>query len=529
VNPSAVRYLDAGIKNINLTVSNQFCSENASGTIQIDTTPVAAIVTSSPICSGDSLQLGVNGIQPNGAAYSYTWNFSGNPIFNSGNWKVMYPDAGIESVQLILGIGNCYDSTEASVVIHKTPDAGIISTAPVCQGLAVDFLNSGSSGSRWDYQWDFGSAAFPSASTAENPSNIRFKTPGINKILFRIGDVYCYNLDSAFIQINDLPEAQAGLDTIICADDCISLGSQPQTGNTYKWFPALGLDDASSATPEACPAAEFSQYVLTVSNDTSGCIAADTVLITMLSSALADAGEDVEVCIGDSVQIGSAAVEGQTYIWAPTDGLDNANASSPMVSPLAEKVTYTLTVSYKNCDAITDEVTVIRREAVADAGEDITIALGEKAELNASGGILYKWTPFENMSNPMTHNPVVHPEETTVYIVEVTDVFNCQDKDSVKVSVVNPAIFVPSAFTPDGSGRNDVFRVRGNPLSQFEMTIFNRSGEVVFYSKEFYAAWNGADQQSGKVLAAGAYIYRIRGFDELGEEIVLSGMVNLIR
>ena len=97
------------------------------------------------------------------------------------------------------------------------------------------------------------------------------------------------------------------------------------------------------------------------------------------------------------------------------------------------------------------------------------------------------------------------------------------------ITVVDPDWFIPSAFTPDGSGRNDVFRVRGESISNFEMSVFDRFGSLVYFSNDFYAAWDGNSQQDGSVLAAGAYVYRIRGIDENGEEVVFNGLVNLIR
>ncbi len=529
VNPPDVAYGSAGTKNISLTVTNSFCSETVTGSVVVDTTPIASIVSSSPVCTGDSIQFGVNGIPVGSNQYTYVWSFSGNPSFNPMTWRAVYSSPAIEHVELVLGIGKCYDTATTTVVVNKTPEVFFSSTAPVCQGESVDFLNVGSTGNRWRYQWDFGSQAFPSNSTSENPENIQFKARGSHKVLLRVSDVYCNNSDSAFVDINELPQAYAGIDTIICADDCIELGETATSGFTYSWFPALGLDDASEANPTACPSAEFTQYTLTVSNDTSGCTANDTVMITMLTSAFANAGADVELCVGDSIQIGSSRIEGQTYSWSPQTGLDDATSSSPIFTGTeALRQEYEVAVSYKECEAIVDQVIVLVREAIADAGEDVTIAKGEWVELNASGGIKYTWTPGGSLSNTAIPNPVANPEETTTYLVEVTDAFNCEDSDSITVSVVNPEIFIPTAFTPNGSGTNDVFRVRGNPLRQFEMTVFNRSGEVIYYSEDFFSGWNGRDQ-NGAAMAQGAYVYRIKGVDENGEEVLLSGMVNLIR
>ena len=528
--PPDVHYSNAGIKTISLTVTNQTCAQTVTGSVVVDTTPVAAIVTSSPVCTGDSLQIGVNGINNSSPLYSYDWLFTGNPGFDSTNLKAVFASAGIEQVQLVLGIGKCRDTASASVVIHENPQAAFTSSAPVCQGESVDFLNVGSSGKRWQYNWDFGTTAFPNVSSAENPSNVKFNSFGQQKVLLQVSDVHCSNNDSMLIEVRELPVAHAGTDTILCADDCIGLGQPAVNGMTYQWFPSLGLDDANAADPVACPSAEFTQYVLTVTNDTSLCVARDTVLLTMLTSAMANAGPDVELCVGDSIQIGAASIEGQTYQWTPTTFLSDPQASSPQFSSLENgRYAYSVAVSYKDCEAIQDEVIVVVRKATALAGEDVTIAKGEQIELNASGGVQYTWTPARDLSNSRIPNPIADPEENTTYVVEVVDAFNCTDSDSILVRVVNPDIFIPTAFTPNGSGANDVFRVRGNALSGFVLTVFNRNGEVIYYSEDFYSGWDGTDQRDGSPVQQGAYVYRLRGFDENGEEVLESGIVNLIR
>ena len=95
--------------------------------------------------------------------------------------------------------------------------------------------------------------------------------------------------------------------------------------------------------------------------------------------------------------------------------------------------------------------------------------------------------------------------------------------------MVEPEIFVPTGFTPDGSGANDVFRVRGTEIQNYEMSVFDRNGELIYFSQDFYQGWDGTHQQTNQPMDAGAYVYRIKGFDELGEEVVLSGIINLIR
>ncbi|MEQ9063717.1 MAG: PKD domain-containing protein [Vicingaceae bacterium] len=528
--PGNVTYNGSGVKNISLTVTNQGCAETFSDTLTIDLTPVASFSSTAPGCTGDSLffsNTGTTGV----TGTSYVWSFSNaNPpsSVQEDPGGIVFSTPGAQSVKLVSQKGNCIDSSSQFITVHQTPAVSFSSNAPICALDAVNFTNTGSSGNAWNYLWDFGSGSSPSLLTSENPGNIRYNTGGTKIVSLSLSDANCTNSDTMSIEIHDLPIAVAGLDTTICADECVRLGSTSVIGNTYHWFPSSTLDSANAANPIACPLASINSYVVTV-EDGNACMNSDTVVVTMLPSAIAKAGNDVEVCINDTVQIGTALIEGQTYLWTPSNGLNDNNIPSPFASPDSTTV-YQVSVSYRGCPAITDDVLVtVHQTPLVSAGDDVTIAKGSSEQLLATGAIQYQWSPITGLSNPAIANPLASPDETTSYIVTFTDINSCISVDTITVSVIDAGVWAPDIFTPNGDGRNDVFRIETNGATDFELTIYSRSGEVVFRSTDPLQAWDGTRQGSANELPTGAYVYSSRGQLSDGTSFSLNGMINLVR
>ncbi|HEY4797721.1 MAG TPA: gliding motility-associated C-terminal domain-containing protein, partial [Bacteroidia bacterium] len=442
---------------------------------------------------------------------------------------ILYNSAGTKIVKLFVSTGGCMDSISQPIIINQTPTSSFISTAPQCQGSAVNFTNTGSTGGNWVYNWDFGSGAVPQGSNAENPSGIIYQTSGTKTITLTISDGICSSTKVDTIKIKALPYANAGLDTVICAGTSVQIGSSPIIGYTYSWFPSGSLNNATIADPVASPMAPSTSYIVTVVDSVTGCVNHDVVVITMLAPLIVNAGPDVAICENQTVQIGASLVVGQQYVWSPATGLSNDTIPSPVASPTST-TTYTLSVTGHGCGPVTDEVTVVVYPLPrAYAGPDDTIPEGSSVQLSASGGVQYFWAPPYGLNNVGIFDPVANPATTTTYVVTVVDIFGCLNTDTMTVFVINPNLWLPTAFTPNGDGKNDVLYVRGEGISDFSFGIYNRWGELVFFSRDIKLGWDGKRQLGGEELPEGAYTYFVKGTLSNNTVINSSGMVNLIR
>jgi gliding motility-associated-like protein len=90
------------------------------------------------------------------------------------------------------------------------------------------------------------------------------------------------------------------------------------------------------------------------------------------------------------------------------------------------------------------------------------------------------------------------------------------------------SLYSPTAFSPDGDGINDLFKVYGQGMSDFKIEIFNRWGQMIYKSFQLSEGWDGTF--NGKNLPTGSYVYKIKT-SEYSEDkkIVKTGTIALVR
>ena len=89
-------------------------------------------------------------------------------------------------------------------------------------------------------------------------------------------------------------------------------------------------------------------------------------------------------------------------------------------------------------------------------------------------------------------------------------------------------MFIPSAFSPNGDGVNDLFTIGHRLVTEFEITIFDRWGRMLYQSKDLNFAWDGADPAGG-VLPEGVYTYKVDWTGYHGGTSTETGTITLIR
>lgn len=177
-------------------------------------------------------------------------------------------------------------------------------------------------------------------------------------------------------------------------------------------------------------------------------------------------------------------------------------------------VVYTLNGSLPCLQGSAQQEVKIQDFPKPNLGPDILLGKGNSVTLKGAvdGGITYVWSPATGLDNPATANPVASPAQTQEYILKVLSSNGCVGEGKVNIVVYQP-VYIPTAFTPNADGNNDLWELRGlevypNP----EVQIFNRWGNIVFYSKGNYTPFDGTD--SNKYLPDGMYIYKINPFPD---------------
>lgn len=147
---------------------------------------------------------------------------------------------------------------------------------------------------------------------------------------------------------------------------------------------------------------------------------------------------------------------------------------------------------------------------LATAGEDKIIIKGNESRLGskpAETGLLYNWMPALYLDSAGSARPRSRPEADIEYTVTTTSAFGCSSSDAVAIKVVEQ-LYVPNAFTPNGDGRNDVWRIPFlDPALGAVVKVYNRYGELVYNVTGSTVAWNGTFR--GKPQPTGTYVYVI--------------------
>lgn len=529
--PGGISYEQEGKKEVILRATDGSCTDTDTSSIKVREAPEVDFVTTSSACEGHDIE--ITNIGSIGSEWDHKWELgeeaSPNRSSKQSLDQVEFNESGNQLVKLTTYNQHCSDSAMKSLDIRPQPEAGFTSDAPACAGEPVNFANEGYEGERAQFSWDFGSKASPQNSKAPNPTEINFDRGGTHAVTQTITKGECTNSITDSVEIYSLPEASAGKDREICANQEVQLGQEPQEGHSYSWFPPETLDDPSAAQPVANPRASETKYVLTVEDHNTGCQNQDTVTVTMLEPLEADAGNDRNLCHGDSTQIGHGLKEGQEYQWEPQEGLSDPEAPNPWASPDSTTI-YTLTVTGSGCEPVTDQVKInVDHPPKTDVSDDVSISAHGETQLEVSGGLQYQWYPEEGLDKTSVADPIASPEETTTYTVETTGINGCTTTDSVQVEVLEPRFWTPNAFSP--GGENPEFRVvaPNETFRDFELTIFSREGVRVFHSTEPTEGWNGRKDNSGPILPEGIYLYRLRGVMNNFEEVEETGEIRLVR
>lgn len=248
--------------------------------------------------------------------------------------------------------------------------------------------------------------------------------------------------------------------------------------------------------------------------------------------------QNANSCKGDSVALNLQVQTASQYtiIWyVNNDTLETDNISTIAVVPNTSQTVYFHIDNLYGCAADDSFKIIVNPLPNVDASVDKpVIARGEQVQLIATQnqGYSYNWLPANLVSNATIYNPTSSPNQTTLYTIIVSNENQCSAQDTVSVQVlqydcVPSSIYIPNAFTPNGDGINDIFKVRSAALKSMHLEIYDRWGHKVFETDNLTDGWNGT--YKGQPAPFDAYGYYLTGECLQGEKITLKGNVTLLR
>jgi len=419
-------------------------------------------------------------------------------------------------------LAEALDATASTIVFADTTDITVSGETRYCEGDSVNLLLIGAEEYDWVWTPSFGLNIDTGTSVWASPEDTTLYTAvGTNG---SCGDL----IRTVLVIPEPAGVADAGMDKTICVGDTTLLegvaGAGPST-----WVPAVNISDPGIADPLVWPSVT-TEYIIRTET-AFGCPGVDTVQVIVNPLPPVSAGVDTAVCLGDTLLLdGSGAF---TYFWNPVNFLDDATLANPTSIP-DTSITYILTGTDGNGCVNFDTVNIVVNPLPdVDAGPDVLIDLvkDEVALLNglSTTAVSWLWTPPTGLTYPLIPNPTGQPEETTTYILSVTDLNGCVNTDTMVLEVKNEyTIIIPDGFTPNGDGLNDVFHVVIIGLIEVQdISIYNRWGELVFQTSERNGGWDGTYRGIPQEIAT--YVVVVRILDPKGTPVKATGTTTIIR
>jgi len=502
-----------------LTVTNgQGCS-GQSAPVQVTTltAPNATVSAAStlPLCPGDSVMLTA------GTATSYQWSNGATTqstyATGPGNYTVLVTNgAGCSAISLPVAV-TFYPASASSI----SPSGTVL----IPQGSSVTLTaNSGSA-----YQW----------STSATTQTLVVNTPGTYTVTVTNNNG-CKSTPAtvqvSYISPSNMISAHGA--TTFCEGDSVRLTSVFPSGNQWYWN-----GTAIPGADQPIYYASFSGYYKVRNTPASGTpVFSDSIQVTVNTLPNTITSVSDTVCQGSQAILSVQPISGITFRWYDVaTGGSSLSTGLSFTTPALQQTQpfYVELLNASGCVKSNRFTVTAIMHPQPDATFESTAAnqtasgfevMFTNTSINANA---YYWdfgdtgSPDNNSSDPNPAHNYSQPGDYNVILIAANSE-GCIDTLAKIISVtLDNNIFIPSGFTPNNDGNNDLFRVRGNNIRYSDISIFNQWGQRIWNSPKEQNGWDG--NSNGQPVGNGSFAYVIEvTYDDGGTE-VFRGNINVIR
>lgn len=469
-------------------------------------------------CNGDLLQIGIQTYSQDSVSYSW---IPSEGLTNPTSPNPYAIVSGNKTYRLVITTPQCSDTLLQQIEVSPINNIDLTIQDVSCpqenDGYAL--INS---------QWDSLIVSYSWSNGQNSVDSIGNLSVGDYSVI--IEDVYGCQVEETFT-INSISQLNVSLsvDTNICGNSCngqIHISAQ----NGVEPYSILWNDSTLSGfdLENLCDG----EYIFSI-QDAQGCQVSDTIIIESkynITTTTTKTDNNCEQGCGATASVqANGGLLPYSYTWS------NGETSFSIEDLCCGK--YYVDITDANQCTAKDSVEISFVNSLSDIqiqASHTRVFDGEQIILSTNyiDGMLYHWTPDENLSNPFSHITNATVYESGYYFVTVSDNHGCDVKDSIwiEVDVVEcerPNIYVPNVFTPNNDGKNDIVFVKGEWIESFEFEIFDRWGESVFFTNKLSEGWDGTF--NGKLCDAAVYFYRLSVNCAGGKKFVEGGDITLIR
>lgn len=530
--------LPAGTYNVLVTDANN-CLANISVVVNGVPGNLTAAMSSTPetcfgSCDGTATVV-LNGGQ---GPYVYQWSANANNQASStainlcaGTYTITFTDAnnctGIDSVTVT-------SPPAVTAAVNAVP-----STICVGQSSTLTATPGGGSGSGYTYAWS------PNVGSTQTVNVTPATTTGYSVTIYD-GNGCPSAMVSVTVTVNPpLNVTLVANPPAVCAGTPSTLTANGGGGNggpyTYSWLPAGTGGNSTTATVTPTVTTTYSVII------SDGCSPNDTSTVQVTVNpppAPSFIGNPTSGCVPLCVNFTTPNNPTWTSCaWLFGDGgtaNGNCNPSYCYYTPGCYDVTLTVTDANGCTGTFSIPGYVCAFEnVVADfsAGPQPTTVFETNINFtDLSTGNPTSWTWYfgsldsSTVQSPSYIFPNEYPDCYDVILV-ANNVNNCPDSDTMEVCI-DPefAVYFPNAFTPEGDGLNETFVGVGQGIDEYEMWIFDRWGNLIYYTHDITKPWDGKVQgKSGEIVQEDVYVWKANVTDVFGRKHKFIGHVSVIK
>jgi len=514
------------------------CTNSANVSVVIlSSTPT--VNTSGSLCEGLSITLSTDTVF--GGTYSWTGpngfvSSSQNPVIDTAT------AATSGTYSLVVTAAGCTSATGTGLVtVYPIPSVPVASSNnPVCENSFLTLTTNTVTGAT--YSWT-GPNGFTSSIADTSINNIGLVAAGSYSVTITItGCTSMPGITTVTVNTSPLPPSVSN-NSPICEGLTLNFTAGSLSGVSYSWAGANGFT-SSLQNPSVidAPSSATGTYSLTVADSVYGCSSSIvTTTVTIYSKPQSKFGYGA-TCGSSTVTFNdsSTASSGNVNMWNWNFGDGNTSTTQNTSNNYSAFGTYTITLivtSNLGCaDTSMNSVTTSAAPPVAaftTSTGATSYGLNQTIDFidNSTGATSWLWKFGDGSANSTSQNPNHAYSQVgtyTVYLI-VENGGNCSDSTyhSYIINNSNQPVAVPTGFTPNGDGENDVLYVRGGPFVEIEFKVYNEWGNVIFESNDQKSGWDG--NYKGAKQPAGVYIYTLKGTTVNNDKIDVSNDVHLLR
>jgi gliding motility-associated-like protein len=511
------------------------CSSSGTGTVTVNPIPVINPVNNIVACVNATIPLSNFTSVPSGA--TYTWananTLIGLGASGTGNVPSFTATNATSSpitsdVTVIPSLGGCTGPAEIyTITVYPDPTAFVSGGGVICVGASASVNITLTGAPPFNLTYTNGVTSSSVSGISATAYSFSAADTGTYSVI-AISDAYCNGTASGDASVDYYGPMQVNITgtTSVCPGASTVLTATAIGGDsapyTYTWTPAgSGSGNSIVVSPTGT-----ASYIVTA-ND--GCTApvSDTIEVGLLSTPNVVFSSNnnngcAPLCINltDASYLPGGTITSWSWTWGSTGSSTTQNPPVCFNDPGQYSIGLTVTGS-NGCSSTITNVNMITVNSLPEAGftTPLSVSIIEPVVqfTNTSGNSTSWLWNFGDVNNPNTNTSVVqHPEhiysEPGTYCTKliVKNDAGCVDSTEYCVIVENEFTFyIPNAFTPDGDGINDEFFGKGQNISEYSMAIYDRWGNLVFYSDDLNKHWDGKTKNGEETVLMDVYVYNI--------------------